>query len=239
GMPRSGSTLVEQMLAGHPQVQAGGEMPHLPVICHAVGDTWGARGSASPGSDEQVIADLTAAVHQYAQLTEHLRRCRQRFTDKLLGNYLMLGMIELMFPQASIIHTHRNPFDTCLSCYERLFTSELNYTYDLTDLGRQYLLYEELMAHWHTALPVGRILDVEYEALVADPETGLRRILDHCGLPFDAACLKFHEVSRPVTTASAAQVRKPIYQSSAGRWRLYKNHLQPLAEALQRPLPAD
>ncbi|MDE2024608.1 MAG: sulfotransferase [Gammaproteobacteria bacterium] len=239
GMPRSGSTLVEQMLAGHPQVQAGGEMPHLPVICHAVGDIWGARGAASPGSDEQVVADLNDAVRQYAQLTEYLQRRRQRFTDKLLGNYLMLGMIELMFPQASIIHTHRNPFDTCLSCYERLFTSELNYTYDLADLGRQYCLYEELMAHWHAALPAGRILDVEYEALVAEPETGLRRILEHCGLPFDAACLKFHEVSRPVTTASAAQVRRPIYQSSAGRWRLYKNHLQPLAEALQRPLPAD
>jgi tetratricopeptide (TPR) repeat protein len=239
GMPRSGSTLVEQMLAGHPQVQAGGELPHLPVICHTVGDTWGSRGSASPGSDEQVIGDLTEAVRKYAELTEYLRRRHERFTDKLPGNYLMLGMIQLMFPQASIIHTCRNPFDTCLSCYERLFTSELNYTYDLGDLGRQYRLYEELMAHWHAALPPGRILDVEYETLVADPETGLRRILDHCGLPFDAACLKFHEVRRPVTTASAVQVRKPIYQSSAGRWRLYKNHLQPLADALQRPLPSD
>lgn len=239
GMPRSGSTLVEQMLAGHPQVQAGGELPHLPVICHAVGDTWGSRGAASPGSDEQVAADLTAAIQHYAQLTEHLRRRHPRFTDKLPGNYFMLGMIELMFPQAAIIHTRRNPFDTCLSCYERLFTSELNYSYDLGDLGRQYRLYEDLMAHWHTVLPQGRILDVEYEALVAEPETGLRRILDHCGLPFDAACLKFHEVQRAVATASATQVRKPIYQSSAGRWRLYRNHLQPLAEALGRPLPAD
>lgn len=239
GMPRSGSTLIEQMLAGHPQVQAGGELPHLPVICHAVGDAWGERGTAAPGSDEQVIGDLTEAVRKYAELTEYLRRRHECFTDKLPGNYLMLGMIQLLFPQASIIHTRRNPFDTCLSCYERLFSSELNYTYDLADLGHEYCLYEELMAHWHAALPPGRILDVEYETLVADPEIGLRRILDHCGLPFDAACLKFHEVRRPVTTASAVQVRKPIYQSSAGRWRLYKNHLQPLADALQRPLPSD
>lgn len=237
GMPRSGSTLIEQMLAAHPEVQAGGELLYLPNICQDVGETWGARGPASPGADAEVIADLTQASDEYAKLTAPLRRRHERFTDKLPGNYQMLGMIQLMFPQAVIIHTRRNPFDTCLSCYEHLFTSRLEFTYDLHDLGATYRLYEEMMAHWHAVLPPGRVLDVDYETVVADPEAQLHRILDHCGLPYDAACLDFHSVRRPVTTASATQVRNPIYQTSRGRWRHYRNHLQPLAEALGRPLP--
>lgn len=237
GMPRSGSTLVEQMLAAHPQVQAGGELLHLPNICQAVGETWGNRGAASPGTDEEVIADLSRASDEYANRTTMVRRRRERFTDKLPGNYLMLGMIQLMFPEAAIIHTRRDPFDTCLSCYEHLFTARLDYTYDLQDLGAEYRLYEEIMAHWHKVLPPGRILDVDYDAVVGDPEAQVRRILAHCQLPYEAACLDFQSVRRPVTTASATQVRKPIYQSSIGRWRHYRDHLQPLAAALGRPLP--
>lgn len=239
GMPRSGSTLVEQMLAAHPDVQAGGELPHLPIICEEVGEIWGTRGVASPGSDAEVIADLTRAAEQYAKLTEHLLRYHPRFTDKLPGNFLLTGMIHLMFPSATIIHTRREPFDTCLSCYEHLFASELAYTYDLTELGQVYRLYEEIMEHWHAVLPAGRILDVTYEDMVAAPEPGLRRILDHCGLSFNQACLDFHEVKRAVATASATQVRKPIYQSAVGRWRSYRDQLQPLANALSKPMPED
>lgn len=239
GMPRSGSTLVEQMLAAHPDVQAGGELPHVPIICEEVGEIWGTRGVASPGSDAEVIADLTHAAEQYAKLTEYLLRYHQRFTDKLPGNFLLTGMIHLMFPHSTIIHTRREPFDTCLSCYEHLFASELAYTYDLTELGQIYRLYEEIMEHWHAVLPRDRILDVQYETIVADPEPGLRRILDHCGLSFNPACLDFHEVKRAVTTASATQVRKPIYQSSIGRWRLYRDWLHPLSDALGRPMAED
>lgn len=239
GMPRSGSTLVEQMLAAHPDVQAGGELPHIPVICEEVGEIWGARGAASPGSNDEVIADLTHAAGEYAKLTAHLRRYHDRFTDKLPGNFLLIGMIHLMFPHSTIIHTQREPFDTCLSCYEHLFAAELAYTYDLTELGQVYCLYEEIMEHWHAVLPRDRILDVQYETIVADPEPGLRRILDHCGLSFNPACLDFHEVKRAVTTASATQVRKPIYQSSIGRWRLYRDWLHPLADALGRPMAED
>ncbi|MGH8278155.1 MAG: sulfotransferase [Gammaproteobacteria bacterium] len=237
GMPRSGSTLVEQMLAAHPKVQAGGELAYLPDICQAVGDTWGARGRASPGSDTEVIADLERACAEYARLTESLRRVHARFTDKMPGNYQMLGMIQLMFPKATIIHTRRNPFDTCLSCYEHLFSSRLDFTYDLRDLGERYRLYEEMMEHWQRVLPAGRSLDVDYESMVAAPEIQLRRVLAHCGLPFDPACLEFQSVRRAVATASATQVRKPVYHSSVGRWQHYRRHLQPLAAALQQPLP--
>lgn len=237
GMPRSGSTLIEQMLAAHPDVQAGGELLYLPNICRVVGETWVARRLTSPVSDAEVAADLKSACEEYGRLTEPLWRGHARFTDKLLGNYHMLGMIQLMFPQATIIHARRDPFDTCLSCYERLFSSAMDFVYDLHDLGVQYRLYEELMAHWHAVLPASRILDVDYEMVVAQPEGQVRRVLEHCGLPFDAACLSFYSVRRPVTTASMYQVTRPIYRTSIGRWRHYRKHLQPLAEALGRTLP--
>lgn len=237
GMPRSGSTLVEQMLASHPNVQAGGELPYLPEICQRVGDIWGARGSASPGNDAEVITDLEQACTEYALLTSSLRRMHTRFTDKLPGNYLLLGMIQLMFPRAMIVHTRRNPFDSCLSCYEQLFSSRMDFTYDLYDLGERYRLYEEIMDHWHRVLPPGRILSVDYESVVSEPETQLRRLLSYCGLPYDASCLEFQSLHRAVTTASASQVRKPIYRSSVGRWRHYRHHLKPLADALHQPLP--
>lgn len=237
GMPRSGSTLIEQILAAHPSVQAGGELLYLPNICRAVGEAWAARRSTFAVSDAEVVADLTGACEEYTKLTEPLWRCHARFTDKLLDNYHLIGMIQLMFPQAVIIHVRRDPFDTCLSCYERLFSSQMDFAYDLHDLGAQYRLYEELMTHWHAVLPAGRILDVDYEMVVTQPEKQVRRILEHCGLPFDAGCLNFYSVRRPVTTASATQVRRPIYSASIGRWRHYRAHLQPLAEALGRTLP--
>lgn len=238
GMPRSGSTLIEQMLAAHPGVKAGGELPYLPNICRTLGQTsWAADRRASPISDAQVVADLTGACEEYAKLTEPLWRGNLSFTDKLLSNYQMLGMIQLMFPQATIIHARRNPFDTCLSCYEHLFSSPVGFAYDLRDLGAQYRLYEELMAHWHAVLPTGRILDVDYEAVVTEPETQVQRILKHCGLTFDPACLNPNLVRRPVMTASVVQVSSPIYHTAIGRWRHYREYLQPLAQALGRALP--
>ncbi|MGH8278945.1 MAG: tetratricopeptide repeat-containing sulfotransferase family protein [Gammaproteobacteria bacterium] len=237
GMPRSGSTLIEQMLAAHPEVGAGGELLYLPEVCRAAGDAWLTRPAGDPPSDGEVVADLTRASAEYARRSEPLWRAHARFTDKLLGNYQLLGMIELMFPQAAIIHVRRDPFDTCLSCYEHLFSSRMDFVYDLGDLGSQYRLYEELMAHWRAVLPAGRILDVDYESVVTQPEAQVRRVLEHCGLPFDAACLDFQAVHRPVTTASVVQVTRPLYRTSIGRWRHYRAHLEPLAEALGRRLP--
>lgn len=237
GMPRSGSTLIEQMLAMHPEVQACGELPYLPRIWRMVEREWQACDRPSRGEASNVVSSLSEAATGYAKLTESQRHGRCCFTDKLPGNYLFLGLIDLIFPRATIIHARRDPFDTCVSCYEHLFTSGLEFTYDLRDLGFAYRLYEEMMTYWHSVLRPKRILDVEYEAVVAEPEAQLRRILAHCGLAYDPTCLDFPSAKRVINTASACQVRRPIYKSSIGRWRNYRGHLSSLAQTLGRRLP--
>jgi hypothetical protein len=153
-------------------------------------------------------------------------------TDKMPSNYYFAGLIYLALPNAKIIHCMRDPVDTCISCFSKLFSAEQNHTYDLGEIGRYYKRYERLMAHWHKVLPVGRILDVRYEDVVADLEGQSRRILSYCGLPWDDRCLVFHETKRPIRTASATQVRRPIYGSAIGRWRVYEEFLGPLLSAL-------
>lgn len=235
GMPRSGTTLVEQMLAGHSKVEAGGELMAMPEITLRLGETWGSRGEAAPGTDAQVTADILQAAAAYTQETAKLQLRRPHFTDKLPGNFMFVGLIHLMFPEARIIHCRRDPVDTCLSCFQRLFSSDVPYSYDLRELGQYYRLYQRLMEHWHKVLPPGRILDVEYEAMVGEPETNLRRVLAFCGLEFEPGCLEFQDVKRSVTTASAAQVRKPLYKTSVNRHQKYGADLAPLMEALGIP----
>lgn len=232
GMPRSGSTLLEQMLAGHSQVLAGGELPHMAEIARSIGVTWGSRGEASPGSDEQVSADFQQIIGEYTGATRNLQGKQPHFTDKMPGNFLYIGLIHLMFPAARIIHCRRDPMDTCLSNYQRFFSSYLPFSYDLTELGVYHRLYQRLMRHWHDVLPVGRILDVDYEAVVAAPEPELRRVLDFCGLEFEAGCLDFQDVKRGVSTASVVQVRSPLYGTSVHRSEKYGSHLNPLRIAL-------
>ncbi|MGE5626396.1 MAG: sulfotransferase [Bacillota bacterium] len=234
GMPRSGTTLVEQMLAGHSQVQSGGELNYMPEIAAQLGETWGARGAASPGSVDQVTADLRGAADNYARRTALLHAKRPRFTDKLPGNFMFIGLIHLMFPNARIIHCRRDAADTCFSCYQRLFSSDVPYSYDLVELGGYYGLYQRLMDHWHAVLPAGRILEVDYESVVADPEANVRRMLEFCSLEFEPACLNFKDVKRAVTTASAVQVRKPLYATAVHRWKKYSTELGLLLSALGR-----
>ena len=150
------------------------------------------------------------------------------------SNFFFAGIIHLALPNARIIHTVRDPVDTCISCFSKLFTAEQSHTYDLAELGRYHRRYQALMAHWHRVLPEGRILDVRYEDVVADLEGQARRILAHCGLDWDPHCLQFHRTERPVRTASASQVRQPIYRSAIGRWRVYEPYLQPLLVELNR-----
>jgi hypothetical protein len=142
-------------------------------------------------------------------------------------------MIHLALPNAKIIHTVRNSGDTCLSCFSNLFSDALDFTYDLGELGRCYARYQRLMAHWHRVLPPGRILDVRYEEVVADLEGQARRLIEHCGLAWDPRCLAFNESARPVRTASATQVRQPIYRHSVERWRVYEKELAPLLRELE------
>jgi tetratricopeptide (TPR) repeat protein len=223
GMPRSGSTLVEQILASHPFVQAAGEIGAL-----------GAAVSAQAGEDQFAIGDgavFNKVAEQYLASLPSLSAGKQRLVDKQTGNLFRVGVIHLSLPQAKIIHTSRDPLDTCVSCYFNVF-EEMPFSYDLTELGRHYRRYKELMDHWRAVLPECAMLDVQYEELVDDFETQTRRLIEFCGLPWNDQCLQFYSTCRPIKTASLAQVRKPIYRASLQRWRKYEAHLMPLMRAL-------
>ena len=148
------------------------------------------------------------------------------------ANFRFVGLIQMMLPNAKIVHTRRHPGDTCLSCFTKLFTEGQEFTFDLRDLGRYYRAYDEVMAHWRAVSPPGALLEVQYERLVAEMETQTRRLLDFCGLPWDDRCLRFHETKRNVATASVMQVRRPVYTSSVQRFRRYGHHLDPLFRAM-------
>jgi hypothetical protein len=158
-----------------------------------------------------------------------------RVTDKNLANFHLLGLVNLALPNARVIHTRRDPVDTCLSCFSQLFTQDHPFTHDLGELGRFYRAYERMMAHWRVVLPAGVMLEIDYEKLVHNFETEARRIVAHCGLEWNEACRTFYETQRPVQTASVAQVRQPIYRSSVGRWRPEDVVLRPLLDALEGP----
>ena len=162
----------------------------------------------------------------------NLRQLQSARSIKMPGNFRLLGLIHLALPNASIIHVSRNPIDTCLSCFSKLFTAEQNFTYDLAELGRYHCAYQALMAYWHRVLLANRILEVQYEDVINDLPGQARRIISHCGLEWDSRCLSFHKTERPVRTASAVQVRQPLYQSSVGRWRAYEPFLRPLLTPL-------
>jgi hypothetical protein len=156
----------------------------------------------------------------------------ERVVNKLPLNFKYVGLIHLALPDARIIHVRRDPVDTCFSCFSLLFTGEQSFAYDLRELGRYYRSYAALMAHWRSVLPPGVMIEVQYEDLVADLEGQARTIIDHCGIPWEDACLAFHKTDRPVKTASSVQVREPVYRTSIGRWRPYETFLQPLIQAL-------
>ncbi len=233
GMPRSGTTLVEQILASHPAVHGAGELRTLNDIVLAAG---AAEGLTSPYPEYVPQLDPTALGRIGARYLAGLRDLGAdgtRVTDKMPSNYFFAGLVHMALPNATIIHTMRDPVDTCLSCFLKLFSSEQNHTYDLAELGRYYRRYERLMAHWQRVLPRGRMLDVRYEDVIADLETQARRIVAHCGLDWDDRCLAYHRTDRPVHTASSTQVRQPVYKSAVGRWRAYEAHLGPLLAALR------
>ena len=234
GMPRSGTTLVEQILASHRDVHGAGELDILDGILAGVGGPDGTRLAFPEFVASADGAMLEAIGGRYVAALRKLAPDAQRVTDKMPSNFFFAGIIHLALPNARIIHTVRDPVDTCVSCFSKLFSAEQNHTYDLGELGRYHRRYQALMAHWHRVLPQGRILDVRYEDVVADLAAQAQRILDHCGLDWDPRCLDFHRTERPVRTASAAQVRKPIYQGAVGRWRVHEPYLGPLLAELIR-----
>ncbi len=228
GMTRSGTTLIEQILASHPQVSGAGELPLLDQIAGAVRSQFPGTPPFPEVMLEMSPADFDTIGELYVEMISQRAPTAERITDKMTVNFLLIGLIHLAMPNATIIHAVRDPVDTCLSCFSMHFTRGHEHTYDLAELGRYYRHYRELMAHWHGVLPPGRILDVHYEELVADLEGVARRMVSHCGLAWDARCLDFHRNERPINTASAVQVRQPIYRGSIGRWRKYEAMLAPL-----------
>jgi tetratricopeptide (TPR) repeat protein len=222
GMPRSGTTLAEQILASHPQVHGAGEVLF-----------WQFAADEERASQPEARAATIAALgRQYLASFATLPVAAARVIDKLPSNFKNLGLIHAALPDARFIHLERHPLDTCLSIYFQGFTAAHAYATDLSDLAHYYREYRRLMAHWRATLPPHLLLEVRYESLVEDPEHWARRMLAHLDLPWDPRCLEFHQTERPVLTASSWQVRQPIGKGAIGRWRRYARHLEPLRAAL-------
>lgn len=237
GMPRSGSTLIEQILASHPNVFGAGELTYFPQVVESVRRADGAPLDYPEGVPELPGAILRGIGSRYHERLRRHAPTALRISDKLPSNWFFTGLIHLALPNARIIHTCRDPVDTCLSCFfSPLFHVGNEWSYELGELGRYYRAYATTMAHWRAVLPPEAMLEVRYEDVVLDLERQARRILDYCGLAWNEACLDFHRVQRPIKTASAAQVRRPLYQSSVGRWRVHAKRLLPLLDALGRDL---
>ncbi|MGD0192816.1 MAG: sulfotransferase [Rhizomicrobium sp.] len=234
GLPRSGSTLVEQILSSHSQVEGGGELSALRDIARRLGPLNSPQesGQAGDGSPTLESLDLASLGEKYLELTRAARKLgRTHFTDKMPGNFHHLGLICAILPNARIIDVRRHPLACCFSNFKQLFASNVGPSNDLTDIGLYYRGYVELMAHFDAVLP-GRICRVFYETLVLEPEAEIRRLLEHCGLPFEEACGRFYESERTVLTVSSEQVKLPIYGDSVEHWRHFDRWLGPLKSAL-------
>jgi tetratricopeptide (TPR) repeat protein len=231
GLPRSGSTLVEQILASHSLVEGTMELPNVLNLVREFDDLSPSRDGYPESVRAAAAAQLRTLGNRYIEETAPLRVGRPHFTDKLPNNFSHIGLIHAILPRAIIIDARRHPMDSCLSTFKQHFAEGQTFSYDLDDLGRYYRCYLALMDHWDAVLP-GKVLHVQYEELVRDPETNIRRLLEHCGLPFEAACLAFHQTQRSVRTASAEQVRQPIYTSGVGYWQHFARELEPLRHAL-------
>src|ERR1019366_7345017 len=209
GMPRSGTTLTEQIIASHPGVFGAGELFDMIHIAQR-------KEKAEDPEFPESAKIMTPAVmkemgRKYVEGLKVRDPKARRITDKMPANFLHIGLIHLILPNAKIIHVNRNPLDTCISCFTRLFAHNQNQTYDLNELGRYYRGYSDLMTHWRKVLPKGSFYDIQYEALVDDTETEAKRLIEYCGLEWSDSCLAFHENKRNIRTASLHQVRQPIY----------------------------
>jgi hypothetical protein len=233
GLPRAGSTLLEQILASHSQVEGTMELPDIISIARRLS---GKIDRDEPSLYPRVLADmkpeqLRELGDEYLERTRVHRTDTPFFIDKMPNNFSHVGMIHLILPNARIIDARRDPLACCFSGFKQLFARGQNFTYSLEEIGRYYRDYVELMAHWNRVLP-GRVLRMNYEDVVADIETQVRRLLDYCSLPYESACLEFHKTERSVRTASSEQVRQPLYTGAVEQWRNFEPWLGPLEKAL-------
>ena len=233
GMPRSGTTLVEQIIASHSEVAGGGELPYLEILTDEFNDVIGDAVTYPECMHSLEQSDIQLLADRYTNnLLKHSDGSRV-VTDKMTSNYLHIGLIRKLFPDSPILHCTRNALDVCISCYFQNFGERHAYVYSLEKIGEVYKLYEELMEFWKTDLNIA-MLDVNYENLVSNPEQNVRAILEYCGLSWDEQCLSFHTNKRYAQTASYDQVRKPMYQSSMDRWKNYEQHICKLRDKLTR-----
>jgi Tfp pilus assembly protein PilF len=230
GMPRSGTTLVEQIISAHPDVNGAGE---IDLLQHLIGEATGPGGSRFPAWASGMNDTDLRLIGQAC--LDHLPPGlpgQTRQTIKRLENFEYLGLLHLALPNATLIHCRRDARDSCFSAFATLFLDKQHFTYSQEELGRYWRAYDRLMTHWNAVLPPGRVLEVSYEGLVADLDGWTRRLLAHCGLEWDDACLRYYDSKRPVRSASFAQVRQPIFTSSIGRAKPFARHLQPLFAAM-------
>lgn len=239
GLPRSGSTLVERILASHSQVTSAGELPSFALcLVQAVQRQASSQDAPRAKLPRRELVARSATLDFAALGDSYLKSARAagappgRFTDKMPLNYLYCGLIERSLPGACLVHVSRSPMAACYAMYKTLFRDGYPFSYDLAELGRYYLAYWRLMQHWHAISPQG-LYSLSYERLVSDQEGQSRALLQHCGLAWEDACLQFHRNASPSTTASAAQIRQPIYESSVEQWRHYSEQLAGLAEQLR------
>ncbi len=231
GLPRSGSTLIEQILASHSQVDGTSELPNLGQLAMATGK-YRSDGVSYPETLRDLEeADFAALGRAYIEQTRWQRGPAVHFTDKMPNNFPTIGFLKLILPNAKVIDARRHPMDSCMGSFKQLFAKGQAFTYDLFELAEYYLQYARIMKHWDRVLP-GTVLRVDYEAMLADQEGQTRRILAHCGLAWEDACLDFHRTERAVKTASSEQVRRPVYRSSLQSWRRFA----PFLEDLERHL---
>ena len=235
GMPRSGTTLTEQIIASHPDVHGAGELPDLLQLANHPND-WETAGypDVLRGFSH---AQLKTLGEKYVVGLQERAPDAKHITDKMPANFNALGLIHLILPNAKIVHVKRSPVDTCLSGFSRLFNKSQFQSYDLAEMGRYYCNYHDLMAHWKKVLPKGSFYEIQYEDLVANTESEAKALIDYCGLEWNELCLDFHKTERNIRTASIAQVRQPIYKTSLERWRSYEDHLGPLFDALGELAP--
>jgi tetratricopeptide (TPR) repeat protein len=234
GMPRSGTTLVEQIIGSHPAVTACGELGYIPRAVQMLPDAL-APDTCYPHCLQRIHREqLNYVVENYLRNLRELHDVSVYFTDKTLLNYEHIGLLEKLFPDARVINCLRDPLDVCLSCYFQTFTpGSIEYVHELEDLGHTYSLYADLLTHWKSVVNIP-VHEVRYEELVSDPESHIRELLQFCGLPWDERCLAYDKSGRLANTASYNQVRRPIYTSSIGRWQKYRHHLGPLLAILQQ-----
>ena len=232
GMPRSGTTLVEQILASHSQIAAGGELPTITSIATEIAKTPGGYPRGLFGLDADTLGHHAG---QYLDKLTSISATALRVTDKMPFNFLHLGLVAVLCPAARIIHCRRDPMDTCTSCHFTTFNKNLQFASDLHALGRYYLDYRRLMDHWKAELTTP-MLEIDYESLVTDTEPMIRRLVEFCGVDWEPGCAQFYETERGIQTPSRWQVRQPIYRHAVGRWRNYEKHLAPLLDILSPAL---